>query len=84
MTKSGGNRYAGSIYAGYENRHWQSSNVDANQIARFAPAGGGLSATEANQMWHNHDVNADAGGFIVRDRLWWYSSIRGRKSPHAW
>jgi hypothetical protein len=79
VTKSGGNRYAGSIYSAYENRHWQSSNVDANQIGRFAPAGGGLSARQANQVWSYRDVNADAGGFVVRDRLWWYSSIRDQE-----
>ena len=79
VTKSGGNRYAGSIYSAYENRHWQSSNADANQIGRFAPSGGGLSARQANQVWRYRDVNADAGGFVVRDRLWWYSSIRDQE-----
>ena len=79
VTKSGGNRYAGSIHSAYENRHWQSSNVDASQIGRFAPSGGGLSAGQANQVWSYRDVNADAGGFVVRDRLWWYSSIRDQE-----
>ena len=79
VTKSGGNRYAGSIYSAYENRHWQSSNVDTSQIGRFAPSGGGLSAGQANQVWRYRDVNADAGGFVVRDRLWWYSSIRDQE-----
>jgi hypothetical protein len=76
VTKSGGNRYTGAIYGAYENRHWQSSNVDANQISRVAPSGGGLSAQQANQLWHYRDVNADAGGFVLKDRLWWYGSIR--------
>src|SRR4029453_8232189 len=29
VTKSGANRYRAGLYADYENRHWQSSNVDA-------------------------------------------------------
>jgi outer membrane receptor protein involved in Fe transport len=79
VTKSGANRYRGALYADYENRHWQSLNVDADQINRVAPSGGGLSAREANQLWHYRDVNADGGGFIIKDRLWWYSSIRDQE-----
>jgi hypothetical protein len=79
VTKSGANRYRGALYADYENRHWQSFNVDADQINRVAPSGGGLLAREANQLWHYHDVDADGGGFIIKDRLWWYSSIRDQE-----
>ena len=76
VTKSGGNRYRGALFAGYENRNWQSFNVDDDQISRVAPAGGGLSARDANRLWEYHDVGADAGGYIIPDRLWWYSSVR--------
>jgi hypothetical protein len=76
ITKSGGNSYRGTFYADYESRHWQAFNVDEGQIARGAPAGGGLSPREANRLWGYHDVNADAGGFVVRNRLWWYGSGR--------
>ncbi len=79
VTKSGANRYRGTLYADYENRHWQSFNVDSDQISRVAPSGGGLSAREANQLGHYRDVNADVGGFITRDRLWWYSSLRDQE-----
>ena len=80
VTKSGGNRYTGSLFGAYENRAWQSTNVDAGQIARFAPSGGGLSAGQANQVWNYHDANADVGGFVLKDRLWWYSSIRDQEA----
>jgi hypothetical protein len=76
VTKSGGNQYRGTLFAGYENRAWQSFNVDDDQVGRVAPSGGGLSAREANRLWAYHDVGADAGGYILRDRLWWYSSVR--------
>jgi hypothetical protein len=75
-TKSGSNQYRGTIYGAAIHRALQSSNVDADQIRRGALAGGGLRPGEANQLWHNADVNADVGGFIRKDRLWWYSSIR--------
>ena len=80
VTKSGGNRYTGTIYGAYENRAWQSMNVDAGQIARVAPSGGGLSAGQVNQVWNYHDANADVGGFVVKDRLWWYGSIRDQET----
>jgi hypothetical protein len=75
-TKSGSNQYRGTIYGAAEHRRLQSSNVDADQIRRGAVAGGGLRADQVNQMWHNADVNADIGGFVRRDWLWWYSSAR--------
>ncbi len=75
-TKSGSNQYRGTLYAAAEHRRLQSSNVDAGQIARGALAGGGLRPGQVNQLWRNADVNADVGGFIRRDRVWWYSSVR--------
>jgi outer membrane receptor protein involved in Fe transport len=76
VTKSGSNQYRGSVYAAAEHRRLQASNVDGDQVRRGALAGGGLRASEANQLWRNSDVNADVGGFIRRDRLWWYGSVR--------
>jgi outer membrane receptor protein involved in Fe transport len=75
-TKSGSNQYRGTFYGAAEHRRLQSSNVDADQIGRGAVAGGGLEPGQVNQLWHNGDVNADVGGFVRRDRLWWYSSVR--------
>ena len=79
VTKSGANQYRGTIYGAFENRRWQASNVDDDQIDRGAVAGGGLSARKANQVWQYRDVNADGGGFVIKDRLWWYSSIRDQE-----
>lgn len=76
VTKSGSNQYRGTIYGAAEHRRLQSVNVDADQIRRGASAGGGLQPGQVNQVWHNGDVNADVGGFVRRDRLWWYSSFR--------
>jgi outer membrane receptor protein involved in Fe transport len=76
ITKSGGNQYRGTLYADYENRAWQSFNIDEDQIARGALGGGGLSPRDGNRLWSYHDVNADVGGYIRKDALWWYSSFR--------
>ena len=74
--KSGGNQYHGMVYADFEHREWQSYNIDADQQQRTRDAGAGLLSPEANTLWRYYDVNADLGGFIARDRAWWYASVR--------
>jgi hypothetical protein len=76
VTKSGSNQYRGTIYVAAEPRRLQASNVDAEQIRRGAASGGGLRPEQVNQVWRNTDLNADIGGFVRRDRLWWYASVR--------
>ena len=76
VTKSGGNQYRGSVYAGVETERWQGRNIDDEQIARGAAGGAGVSPSDANRLHAYHDLNADIGGFIRRDRVWWYASVR--------
>jgi hypothetical protein len=76
IAKSGGDEYHGSLYADYENRAWQSFNIDAGQVARGAPSGGGLGPRDVNRLWSYRDLNGDVGGFIKRSRAWWYTSLR--------
>jgi hypothetical protein len=76
ISKSGGNRYRGTLYADYEHHGWQSFNVDESQVMHGAQGGGGLSAREANRLSNYHDINADVGGYIKTDRFWWYASVR--------
>ena len=76
IAKSGGNRYRGMVYGDYENRHWQSFNIDSDQIARGARGGNGLTPRESNRMWSYRDINADVGGYVRKDRIWWYGSVR--------
>ncbi len=76
ISKSGGNQYRGTLYVDYENKAWQSFNVDEDQIARGSRSGRGLDPRDVNRLWGYHDINADAGGYIRRDTLWWYGSFR--------
>lgn len=80
ITKSGGNRYAGTLYAGYQHGGWQSRNIDRQQVERSAPVAGGLPADEANRLQNYRDLNGDVGGYLTRDRLWWYASARDHAS----
>ena len=76
VTKSGANQYRGSLYGAAEPRQWQSSNIEADQIAKSA---GRLSVRD-NQVWRYSDANADIGGFLRKDRLWWYTSFRRQEA----
>jgi hypothetical protein len=76
ISKSGGNAYHGKFYGDYQNESIQSFNVDDDQIGRGAQGGLGLSPRDVNRLTKYHDVNADVGGYLKRDRLWWYGSLR--------
>ena len=76
ISKSGGNDFHGSLYADYENEGIQSRNTDADQEARGLTGAGGLEPSDLNRLTKYHDVNIGAGGFLKRDRLWWYGSFR--------
>jgi hypothetical protein len=76
IAKSGGNQYRGTLYTAYESGAWQSFNIDANQIVRGVEGGGGLSPRDTNRLSSYHDFNADVGGYVRKDVLWWYASFR--------
>jgi hypothetical protein len=80
ITKSSGNQYAGTIYAGYEHGSWQSHNIDERQIELGAAVAEGLPASAANRLRNYRDLNGDAGGYLRKDRLWWYASARDHAS----
>ena len=74
VSKSGGNTFHGSALANYEHERFQSSNIDADQLAR------GVASTTDNRLYRFYDRNADIGGPLKRDRVWWYTSFRDQKS----
>lgn len=70
MIKSGGNEFHGSIYSDYQNSSLQATNVTDEQVAR------GVRDKDVNRMEVYYDFNADAGGYVKRDAVWWYGSYR--------
>jgi hypothetical protein len=54
-------------------RHSTSTAIRLDAARRAAPA---LPPREANRVWSDHDLNADVGGYIARDKAWWYLSWR--------
>jgi hypothetical protein len=76
ISKSGGNQYRGALYADYLNEDWQSFNIDEEQIRRGARGGPALLPRESNRLSGYQEINADLGGYVKPDTLWWYSSVR--------
>lgn len=77
IAKSGGNEYHGKIYADYQNKGIQARNID-DSATFLCPGGrcGNLQPSDLNRLENYRDINGDVGGFITRDKLWWYGSLR--------
>jgi len=76
IAKSGGNQYHGTLYGDVERRGWQSHNIDANLQRRPDAAGTGPLLRDANRLWRSYEINTDTGGYLARERAWWYASLR--------
>lgn len=76
ISKSGGNTYHGSFYGDKEWEGLQSYNIDAAQVKAGVTGGGGLEPRDTNRLSSYSDKNADIGGFLMKDKAWWYASVR--------
>jgi carboxypeptidase family protein/TonB-dependent receptor-like protein len=76
ITKSGGNTYHGTLYADYENDAMEAHNIDAAQIAAGVTGSDVLAAVDTNRLSTFNDFNVDLGGFVVKDKMWWYGAFR--------
>jgi hypothetical protein len=74
VPKDGGNTLHGSGFFGgsSDNWHLQSTNLDDDLRARGLPTGA--------RVQHLNDFNGSAGGPIVKDRLWWFGSVRHQET----
>lgn len=76
ISKSGGNEFRGTFFGGYSAESWQSSNIDADQIKRGLTGGGGLQPEDVNRLSAYQDENIGFGGYLIKDKIWWYGSYR--------
>ena len=76
IAKSGGNQFHGDVYFDYENDTMEATNIDASQIAKGLSGSKTFSVYDLNRLSLFRDFNADAGGYIIKDRLWWYGAYR--------
>jgi outer membrane receptor protein involved in Fe transport len=78
ISKSGGNEFRGTYFGGYSHENWQGTNIDDDQIRRGVSGGGGLRADEVNRLSSYRDTNIGFGGYVIKDRIWWYGSYRNQ------
>lgn len=78
VSKSGGNEFHGRGLMNYQHEDIQSTNIDADLLAS------GVSSPEDNRLYRFYDRNADIGGPLKRDRIWWYTSVRDQKSQASY
>ena len=76
IPKDGGNNFSGSNYVGFTDGGWQAKNLTPtlNQL--------GLESTQG--VSNIHDVNPAVGGPILRDKLWYFTSVRGISVDELW
>ena len=86
VSKAGGNTYSGSLYADVQDEAWQATNIDNSQIARGVSGGPGLDARDVNRLERFRDFNVDVGGYLKKDRAWWYAAYRNTEvaQRYAW
>jgi hypothetical protein len=86
ISKSGGNVFRGSAYADFQSDAWEATNIDDDQIARGVSGGPGLDARDVNRLQRFRDFTADAGGYLKKDKAWWYAAYRDTdvRQRYAW
>lgn len=80
IAKSGGNQYHGDFYTDYEKGSWSSRNITDDQVRRGVTGGSGLDAKDTNRLDKYQDINGGGGGFLIKDKVWWYGSLRYNES----
>ncbi len=67
ITKSGGNEFHGDVFGYYDAASLQAS-------LKSAPADGAVSGTFQTVDYTRYDVGVDLGGYIVKDKLWFFAA----------
>jgi hypothetical protein len=68
VIKTGSNQFHGDVYYDYENPNFQGHNISQAQILQGAGLGQRIAAY--------YDPNGDFGGPVIKDRWWFYLSLR--------
>ncbi len=68
VPKEGGNDFHGSLFTGFEDGRLQSDNLSTFLATH------GVKATD--KIGRYRDINATMGGRIIRDKLWFFGSMR--------
>src|SRR4029079_15872602 len=72
VSKEGGNKFVGSFFVSGANGSMQASHIDDTLRSQ------GLATP--NKLKKVYDVNPSGGGPIIKDKLWFYASLRFQES----
>ena len=61
----------------YQNKGIQNKNID-DTATFLCPSSrcGALQPSDLNRLESYRDLNGDVGGYVMKDKLWWYGSLR--------
>src|SRR4029453_10975978 len=68
--------YHGSAYFDFENDSMEAHNIDQAQLDAGVKGSQFLAATDPNRLSLFRASTADIGGFLQKDRVWWYFGSR--------
>ena len=74
VVKSGGNDFHGGGFWAGTNNSFQGNNIDSDLEAAGITSGDALDS--------QYDVSGELGGRIIRNKLWFYSSVRKRRAAY--
>jgi hypothetical protein len=75
VPRDGGNTYKGLVIGSFTNHSLQGDNLSSGLIAR-----GLTSSATVHEAW---DVDPAIGGPLMRDRLWFWASVRAQKTEQT-
>jgi hypothetical protein len=86
VSRSGGNTYRGSLYADVQGETFQASNIDDDQLVRGVGGGPGVDRREVNRLKRFRDITANGGGYMRKDKAWWFGAYRSSvvEQRYAW
>src|SRR5262245_4489466 len=76
VSKSGSNTFHGTFYFDFENDALEAHNIDAAQMAAGIKGSQYLATEDLNRLSLFRDFTADVGGYVMKDKLWWYFGYR--------
>ena len=80
ISKCGGNEYHGTFYFDYQNESMEAYNIDSDQVAAGLTGSPFLDVRELNRLDYFRDLTVDMGGYVKKDRLWWYGAYRDNRA----
>jgi hypothetical protein len=81
VPRTGGNTVSGFVFGSWAGEGWQGNNLSDQQRAPLSQGGSGLR--EIGKIVKNWDANGAIGGPLVRDKLWYFWTIRNTGSRNT-